>query len=955
MGGDHKCPLCSATFTRPQHVGRHLRAHTGDRPYECKECPLRFARSDLLSRHVNKAHKTPDEDAPEKKTTKKGRRKSFPASALPTSSDTPSDQQKPPSPVIREKSRAASFSQQAQLLQAQSIYPHHPLLSSTTSQPFQAQTWNADPSQAFAATAGMTNFPSTPYSQAFVNPAAGTGNPNAILGNPTYPNPPSFEPPFTAAPMRMTGSDQGHGSMGRNSSPNMGGITYEWGFKKRACDQCNHSKVRCDFADPCLRCTHRNLKCSYNKPQRSRTIGYPLVPSQANSYGALNTSPQVSSTMSVSPQSHFSSPHSTSSPIAPHEPLPHTAHRKSSVSSLPPNVPKPPTHNNALQWNTYPVPHNNNSNFWPTMQPPGNYTGADTVSGSITGQFQESPGSMNAALQSVPPYQSSAQPVGYVQSLGVSPPQATAPTPSLTSNTTSPSDLDELPERRTSYTGTSATYGPDQWRNMEKQNDLRGAPTLHTFNSDPTFIVPPSTSPSQMSPTQMHHAQFDQSFQSELTMPNTTMHWPQSRSGNSQWRQNVTTDDDNTSALSSSASSTLLELNDAQMQAIQHQRRRSSAGTWANALEKMSIQDTGNSTESSSFPTSVQQEHYTRRPTHPTLSGVKEGNESAIEETLPMPSLSDVKDLWRIFMTDPMTGLTPAGEKVNEFEGAPLVTPRPGLGKRTLSKSNSMPDLLSPQVNVPNFFSTFLNGLTPRPTEQQQSYLPAQQPAADEATAADNTDVGKWSKEIQQRQSSFNLQSQLGAKLGKGQTVQQQHGPAARTSMQPPAPQATRARPLPSVVQRSSALQQTLAPERVPSFGLPQAFEAQSTSTTYSKLGLNKMAHGFPPAEARPGNKRLASQTLIPGDGKKATFSLWDEDMDATATNAHTNAHNPTGLNVSTPHSATDSLDPALLAMSQDNGINQRYVQNNLIYHPSWTINTGMMSLPTGSDGPSGM
>jgi len=36
--------LCEATFTRPQHVGRHLRAHTGDRPYECKECPLRFAR-----------------------------------------------------------------------------------------------------------------------------------------------------------------------------------------------------------------------------------------------------------------------------------------------------------------------------------------------------------------------------------------------------------------------------------------------------------------------------------------------------------------------------------------------------------------------------------------------------------------------------------------------------------------------------------------------------------------------------------------------------------------------------------------------------------------------------------------------------------------------------------------------------------------------------------------------
>jgi len=36
--------MCPATFTRPQHVGRHVRSHTGDRPYECKECPLRFAR-----------------------------------------------------------------------------------------------------------------------------------------------------------------------------------------------------------------------------------------------------------------------------------------------------------------------------------------------------------------------------------------------------------------------------------------------------------------------------------------------------------------------------------------------------------------------------------------------------------------------------------------------------------------------------------------------------------------------------------------------------------------------------------------------------------------------------------------------------------------------------------------------------------------------------------------------
>ncbi|KAG8864947.1 hypothetical protein FRB96_003535 [Tulasnella sp. 330] len=56
MAGDHACPVCNAKFTRPQHVTRHMRSHTGDRPYKCTQCGDQFARSDLLSRHVNKCH-----------------------------------------------------------------------------------------------------------------------------------------------------------------------------------------------------------------------------------------------------------------------------------------------------------------------------------------------------------------------------------------------------------------------------------------------------------------------------------------------------------------------------------------------------------------------------------------------------------------------------------------------------------------------------------------------------------------------------------------------------------------------------------------------------------------------------------------------------------------------------------------------------------------------------------
>jgi DNA-directed RNA polymerase subunit RPC12/RpoP len=98
MAGDHKCSVCQATFTRPQHVSRHMRSRkllrpdaplrptnpcafptdTGDRPYKCQHCGDQFARrsvpppifhlpqphsspfallnSDLLSRHINKCH-----------------------------------------------------------------------------------------------------------------------------------------------------------------------------------------------------------------------------------------------------------------------------------------------------------------------------------------------------------------------------------------------------------------------------------------------------------------------------------------------------------------------------------------------------------------------------------------------------------------------------------------------------------------------------------------------------------------------------------------------------------------------------------------------------------------------------------------------------------------------------------------------------------------------------------
>ncbi|PVH16795.1 uncharacterized protein CXQ87_004351 [Candidozyma duobushaemuli] len=54
----HKCPLCLARFQRPEHVKRHLKSHSTDKPFQCDEpdCGRRFNRKDNLKAHLKKIH-----------------------------------------------------------------------------------------------------------------------------------------------------------------------------------------------------------------------------------------------------------------------------------------------------------------------------------------------------------------------------------------------------------------------------------------------------------------------------------------------------------------------------------------------------------------------------------------------------------------------------------------------------------------------------------------------------------------------------------------------------------------------------------------------------------------------------------------------------------------------------------------------------------------------------------
>lgn len=272
-------------------------------------------------------------------------------------------------------------------------------------------------------------------------------------------------------------------------------------------------------------------------------------------------------------------------------------------------------------------------------------------------------------------------------------------------------------------------------------------------------------------------------------------------------------------------------------------RRRSSASVWASAFNDMSIEDRANF----SFDQSVDMNVGFQPQRHMSLP---EGSDAQFAQ-YGLPSVD--LNLWKLFL-EPVALATPE-QRAHDLD--PITNQDTPRG---ISKSNSMPDLTTPTTATASLsaFPVHHGPAGGTPTANMKT------PTVNGNHGPSEASMSKWKAQIQQRHAAFNM------RLDPGRT-EKLPNPTFATGAQ------KQMRPHLHPLMASTALQQTLAPERTLSFG-PPAFDPFGVLMTPGVV-LVKTPTKLLSQESRPGNKRQASQTLVPdAAGKRSVFTVWGDD-----------------------------------------------------------------------------